>query len=424
MSAPHAPSAPADSTNVGIWIVGARGSVATTVAVGAAALAGKLASPTGCVTELPFFRDAELPHPTELVFGGHDMVGVPLTKRAAQLADAGVFPAHLLPQVEDALRAAEQEIRPGIGAVEEGGEGGQWATVSRLVADLASFRERNALEQVVVVNLASTEAPVEPRTAHRSLAELRAALESGGEVLPPSALYAYAAFEAGCGYVNFTPSAGASLPALDEFAREAGVPYAGRDGKTGETLVKTALAPMFLHRALRVRAWSGTNLLGGGDGATLADPDAARSKTETKARAVQDILGHPVEGLVHIDNVPEMTEWKTAWDHVLFEGFLGNRMTFQFTWQGCDSALAAPLVLDLVRLVAMARRRGETGLLPALGFFFKEPMGSREHDLTRQFDTLVAWATAAPGTEAGTESAAGGGADGGGPHPSAPGGAA
>lgn len=424
MSAPHAPSASADSTNVGIWIVGARGSVATTVAVGAAALAGKLASPTGCVTELPFFRDAELPHPTELVFGGHDMVGVPLTKRAAQLADAGVFPAHLLPQVENALRAAEEEIRPGIGAVEEGEEGGQWATVTRLVADLASFRERNALEQVVVVNLASTEPPVEPRTAHRSLAELRAALESGAEVLPPSSLYAYAAFEAGCGYVNFTPSPGASLPALDEFAREAGVPYAGRDGKTGETLVKTALAPMFLHRALRVRAWSGTNLLGGGDGATLADPDAARSKTETKARAVQDILGHPVEGLVHIDNVPEMTEWKTAWDHVLFEGFLGNRMTFQFTWQGCDSALAAPLVLDLVRLVAMARRRGEAGLLPALGFFFKEPMGSREHDLTRQFDTLVAWATADPTADPGTEAAAGGGAGDGGPHPSAPGGAA
>ncbi|NJP68461.1 inositol-3-phosphate synthase [Streptomyces spiramenti] len=394
MSAHHAPSAPADSTNVGIWIVGARGSVATTVAVGAAALAGKLASPTGCVTELPFFRDAAMPHHAELVFGGHDMVGVPLTKRAAQLADAGVFPAHLLPQVEDALRAAEEEIRPGAGAAGEDDDGSQWATVTRLAADLASFRERNSLEQVVVVNLASTEAPVEPHAAHRSLAELRAALESGAEILPPSALYAYAAFEAGCGYVNFTPSVGASLPALDEFAREAGVPYAGRDGKTGETLVKTALAPMFLHRALRVRAWSGTNLLGGGDGATLADPDAARSKTETKARAVQDILGHPVEGLVHIDNVPEMTEWKTAWDHVLFEGFLGNRMTFQFTWQGCDSALAAPLVLDLVRLVALARRRGEGGLLPALGFFFKEPMGSREHDLTRQFDTLVAWATA------------------------------
>lgn len=393
MSAHHAPSAQADSTNVGIWIVGARGSVATTVAVGAAALAGKLASPTGCVTELPFFRDADLPHHTELVFGGHDMVGVPMTKRAAQLAEAGVFPAHLLPQVENALRAAEEEIRPGAASGEDQ-DGDQWATVARLAADLVSFRERNSLEQVVVVNLASTEAPVEPRTAHRSLAELRAALESGADILPPSALYAYAAFEAGCGYVNFTPSVGASLPALDEFAREARLPYAGRDGKTGETLVKTALAPMFLHRALRVRAWSGTNLLGGGDGATLADPDAARSKTETKARAVQDILGHPVEGLVHIDNVPEMTEWKTAWDHVLFEGFLGNRMTFQFTWQGCDSALAAPLVLDLVRLVAMARRRGEGGLLPALGFFFKEPMGSREHDLTRQFDALVAWATA------------------------------
>ncbi|WP_103500897.1 MULTISPECIES: inositol-3-phosphate synthase [Streptomyces] len=407
MSAHPVSSARADSAKVGVWIVGARGSVATTVTVGAAALAGGLASPTGCVTELPPFRDTEAPSPAELVFGGHDMVGVPLTKRAAQLAEAGVFPGHLLGQVDDALRAAEHEIRPGAAPQEDGGDGeSQAGTAARLASDIEEFRGRNGLEQVVVVNLASTEAPPEPHPAHASLPALRAALEAGEAVLPPSSLYAYAAFTAGCAYVNFTPSAGASLPALDELARESGVPYAGRDGKTGETLVKTALAPMFLHRALKVRAWSGTNLLGGGDGATLADPDAARSKTETKARAVQEILGHPVEGLVHIDNVPEMTEWKTAWDHVLFEGFLGNRMTLQFTWQGCDSALAAPLVLDLARLVALARRRGESGLLPAFGFFFKEPMGSREHDLTRQFDALASWAAggvAATGDAVGAE---------------------
>jgi myo-inositol-1-phosphate synthase len=216
-------------------------------------------------------------------------------------------------------------------------------------------------------------------------------------VLPASSLYAYAAFTAGCAYVNFTPSTGASLPALDELARRQGVPHAGRDGKTGETLVKSVLAPMFAHRALRVRAWSGTNLLGGGDGATLADPEAARSKTASKARGLPEMLGHEVEGEVHIDHVAEMGELKTAWDHVLFEGFLGNRMTLQFTWQGCDSALAAPLVLDLARLTALALRRGEAGPLPALGFFFKEPLGSREHDLTRQFDALAAWAAGPEG---------------------------
>jgi myo-inositol-1-phosphate synthase len=399
-----APAPPPGRT--GVWLVGARGSVATTVAVGAAALAADLTDATGCVTELPPFQGTGLPAPGELVLGGHDVVGTTLAKRAEHLVESGVLPGRLVDQVSGALAAAEREIRPGAPGAGEG-DGPQGPLVARLAADLTAFRERHRLAHVVVINLASTEPPVEPHPAHASLAALRAALDGGGpdsggaggdrRILPASSLYACAAFTAGCGYVNFTPSAGASLPALDELARRQRMPYAGRDGKTGETLVKSVLAPMFAHRALRVRAWSGTNLLGGGDGATLADPEAARSKTVSKARGLGEMLGHPVEGEVHIDHVAEMGELKTAWDHVLFEGFLGNRMTLQFTWQGCDSALAAPLVLDLARLTALALRRGEHGPLPALGFFFKEPLGSREHDLTRQFDALADWARGTPG---------------------------
>ncbi|SCE08921.1 myo-inositol-1-phosphate synthase, partial [Streptomyces sp. SolWspMP-sol7th] len=289
-----------------------------------------------------------------------------------------------------------REVRDGAASAGEP----QYTTARRLAADITAFRERHGLDRVVVVNVSSTEPLPAPDPAFLSLPELDKALAASGTLLPASSLYAYAAFHAGCAFVNFTPSTGAALPALEELAHLRGVPHAGRDGKTGETLVKSALAPMFTQRALRLRSWSGTNLLGGGDGATLADPAAARSKTESKQRSLEDTVGHPVEGHVHIDNVPEMGEWKTAWDHVSFEGFLGVRMSLQFTWQGCDSALAAPLVLDLVRLAALAHTRGESGALPALGFFFKDPAASTEHNLTLQYGTLTRWAAGTPVREA------------------------
>lgn len=151
---------------------------------------------------------------------------------------------------------------------------------------------------------------------------------------------------------------------------------------------------MFARRALRVRSWSGTNLLGGGDGATLADPERVVSKNASKGLVLEAELGHAVDGGVHIHHVPDLGEWKTAWDHVTFEGFLGARMTLQFTWQGCDSSLAAPLVLDLARFTALAHRAGVAGPVPELGFFFKDPVGSTEHDLAAQYATLVGWARA------------------------------
>ena len=118
---------------------------------------------------------------------------------------------------------------------------------------------------------------------------------------------------------------------------------------------------MFAQRALAVRAWSGTNLLGGGDGAALADPAAAAAKNAGKERVLADTLGAVPEGEVHIDDVPALGDWKTAWDHIAFDGFLGSRMVLQTIWQGCDSALAAPLVLDLARLLARAHEAGLSG---------------------------------------------------------------
>ncbi|MES4887456.1 inositol-3-phosphate synthase [Streptomyces sp. NPDC096012] len=376
-------------SRTGIWLAGARGSVATTVIAGTAALRAGLAEPTGCVTEQPGFPDAGLPAVSDLVFGGHDVACTPLPKRAEQLVAAGVLPHGLPALVHDDLAAADAEIRP---APLPDAAMSQLDAVEAIRADIDAFRERHGLARVVVVNVSSTEPVLPAHPAHTSAGALRAALAAGENVLPPSSQYALAAITAGCAHVDFTPSTGMRIPALRELVEEAGLPYAGSDGKTGETLLKATLGPMFAARGLRVRTWSGTNLLGGGDGETLADPAAMASKAASKQRVLTETLGHPVEGEVHIDNVPSLGDWKTAWDHVTFEGFLGVRMNLQFTWAGCDSALAAPLVLDLARLAGRAHERGISGPLGELAFFFKDPVGTDEHAVMAQYEILRTFA--------------------------------
>jgi len=374
---------------VGVWLVGGRGSVATTAMTGAAAVAAGLAEPTGLVTMRPPFTDAGLAELGDLIFGGHDVVETPLAIRAARLVDDGVLPVGLPGALAGALEAAESEQRPEITGREARLE--PQAALARIVTDLNAFRTRHDLSRVVVVNVSSTEAPVEPHPAHDDPRALMDALDANLPILPPSALYALAAIETGCAFVDFTPSVGARLPAIEALAEAHEVPLAGSDGKTGETFMKSALAPAFSARALRVRSWSGMNILGGGDGAALADPARAQSKLDSKGRLLEEMLGYPVEAPIHIEDVRDMGEWKTAWDHIVFEGFLGVRMKLQFTWEGCDSALAAPLLLDLIRLAALALERGEAGPLANLAFFFKDPVGTSEHQLHKQFEMLERW---------------------------------
>ncbi|MFJ7189949.1 inositol-3-phosphate synthase [Streptomyces bacillaris] len=358
----------------GVWFIGARGSVATTATAGCAAIAAGLHPPTGMVTETPPFAGTGLPPLTSLVFGGHDTLDCPLAKRAEALAEGGVLPHRLPTAVRSELDAADAEIRPG------GPLPGDTRTDQQLIAafaaDLTDFAHRNDLARTVVVNVASTEPAPGP--------------DDPG--LPASSLYAAAALRAGCSYVNFTPSTGLRAPELADDVAACGLPHAGRDGKTGQTLLRSVLAPMFLQRALPVRAWSGSNLLGGGDGAALADPAAAAAKNAGKERVLADTFGTAPEGEVHIDDVPAMGEWKTAWDHIAFDGFLGSRMILQTIWQGCDSALAAPLVLDLARLLARAHEAGLSGPRPELGFYFKDPDGGTSAALAEQYATLLAFA--------------------------------
>ncbi|MDI3417307.1 inositol-3-phosphate synthase [Streptomyces luteolus] len=357
----------------GVWLIGARGSVATTAVAGSAAVAAGLHPATGMVTETPPFAESGLPPLASLVFGGHDTMECPLPKRAEHLAAGGVLPHGLPSAVRAELAAADAEIRPG-GPV-SGDARSDEELIAAFAGDISDFTRRRGLARTVVVNVASTEpAPAD-----------------GDPRLPASSLYAAAALRADCPYINFTPSTGLHHPALGASAASSGVPYAGRDGKTGQTLLRAVLAPMFLQRALDVRAWSGTNLLGGGDGAALADPAAAAAKNAGKERVLADVLGTAPEGEVHIDDVPSLGDWKTAWDHIAFDGFLGSRMVLQTIWQGCDSALAAPLVLDLARLLARSADVGLTGPRPELGFYFKDPDGHTSA-LGEQYADLLAFA--------------------------------
>jgi myo-inositol-1-phosphate synthase len=374
---------------VGVWLVGGRGSVATTAMTGAAAVAAGLAEPTGLVTARPPFTEAGLVGLGDLVFGGHDVVETPLAIRAARLVDDGVLPVGLPGALAGALEAAESDQRPGITGREARTEPRE--ALARIVTDLNAFRARHDLSRVVVVNVSSTEAPVEANPAHAEPGLLMEAIERNEGILPPSALYAVAAIEAGCAFVDFTPSVGARLPAIEALAEAHELPVAGSDGKTGETFMKAALAPALASRALRVRSWTGMNILGGGDGAALAEPERAQSKLDSKGRLLEEILGYPVEAPIRIENVEDMGEWKTAWDHIVFEGFLGVRMKLQFVWEGCDSTLAAPLLLDLVRLAALAMERGEGGVLANLAYFFKDPAGATEHSLHKQYEMLERW---------------------------------
>jgi myo-inositol-1-phosphate synthase len=369
----------------GIWLIGARGSVATTTVVGALALRAGLAEPTGCVTAHPALNRVPLPGFGDLIFGGHDVTTSPVVKKAEQLAAAGVLPARLVAALGADLAEVEADLRPAP-------EGDTQAQVSAAIADdITAFGDRHELDRIVVINVASTEPVLRPHPEHASLEALTAALAAPGRVLPASALYAYAAFRAGCPYVDFTPSTGARLPALAELASEQRLPYAGHDGKTGETLLKSVLAPMFAMRNLTVNSWSGVNLLGGGDGANLANPGANAAKSISKQRVLGEILGYRPEGGTRIDYVADIGDFKTAWDLITFAGFLGTRMDLQFTWHGCDSALAAPLVLDLARITAAAHEAGHTGPLTPLAFFFKDPMGDVDHGLAAQWEALCAF---------------------------------
>lgn len=426
------------SSRVGIWLIGAKGGVASTAIVGLAALRRGLVGSQGLVTQLPQFQHLGLADWDQFVVAGHDIRRASLVDEAMRLVDESrtVSPA-VFEQCHSELEEIDGRIKPGtiqnvgptiaaLADMELPQNETPKECIARLSADMAAFVQEQRLSHLVVVNVASTEPPVDVSGLPSSWKELERLLAAqggqshfcGGDVgspnkidragkigtvpcakvgtvpcpLPASSLYAIAALAAGHSYINFTPSLGPAPAAIGELAQLRGACYFGCDGKTGETLLKSVLAPMFARRNLSVLSWVGHNIFGNLDGQVLSDPANKQTKIASKDRLVGEVLGYQPNTLVSIEYLPDLGDWKTAWDHVHFAGFLGVPMTLQFTWQGCDSALAAPLVLDLARLAELAHRRGHVGPMPFLASFFKSPYGVSEHRFDRQFQMLEDWA--------------------------------
>ena len=390
---------------IGLWLIGAKGGVATTVMTGLAALARGLVEPIGLITETESFYALNLIDWNDIVIGGHDIRDGSLLDEARRMwtVSRAISPS-VLESVAPDLIDIETRLRPGtvlasgssIQAIASLSESKVAKTprsiVDRLRTDILDFAEMNDVQRVVVVNLASTEPPWSLPIPD-NFDEMSSLLEHASESspLPTSSLYAIAAFEADAAYINFTPSTGASPQALNTLAQQRGLPHAGCDGKTGETLLKSVLAPMFRDRHLDVMSWVGHNIFGNLDGKILDDPSNKAAKVKSKDHLLANLLPSTPQTLVSIEFIESLGDWKTAWDHIHFQGFLGTPMTMQFTWQGCDSILAAPLVIDLVRLVDRARLAGEAGSLPWLASFFKSPINCHEQGFAAQMTMLHDW---------------------------------
>ena len=395
----------------GLWIIGAWGGVATTAVVGLLNLQKKLVKPIGLTTELPEFSNVDkMPGWDRFVPAGYEIRNCSFGEAADDLSNQRALETQAVAPGRDDLAVLDGRILPGFLAnsgevVEKMADRFRSEkltpreTISAIQADLKAFAAKNQLEHIIVVNLMSTEPvceyfrnPSEHQTEWENWDAFRALIDSSVESpVPASTLYAVAALEAGYDFVNFTPSLGATPPALEQLAKTTGTRFFGNDGKTGETLMKSVLAPMFAHRNLNVMSWVGHNIFGNRDGIVLDDPRNKATKVSSKNHLLEQILGYAPQTLVSIEYIQSLGDWKTAWDHIHFQGFLGTPMTLQFTWQGCDSLLAAPLVLDLARLTELARERNFTGRMDFLACFFKSPIRVEEQSFVRQFEKLEQW---------------------------------
>lgn len=387
---------------VGLWLVGARGAISSTVMIGAFALRRSLTNTTGMVTGAPAFAGLDLPEVADIEFGGCDIREESLLACAERAMGEGItLGREALAEITPDLERVEADICPGTahncGEMIENMADGRALDSKTLTEKLAEirrnlsgFKSRNSLDSVVVVNLTSTEPSLRLKPCHQHIDKFEQCLKADDSAaFRASTLYACAAILEHCPYINFTPSDGALIPALIKMAEREGVPVMGNDGKTGETLVKSALAPMFLSRNLEILSWEGVNMLGNRDGMVLNDPQNRETKLKSKDKVLQKIVGYAPHSKVHIHYVPSLSDQKTAWDLIHFQGFLGGKMSLQFTWQGYDSILAAPLVLDLARLADLAKRRGEAGLMPQLAGFFKSPLGVEEYRHEAQHEMLL-----------------------------------
>lgn len=391
---------------VGVAIIGVGGAVATTAIAGVAMIRKGLAGTEGLpLADLDAPGIGDLAPYENLIFGGWDLFGDELSEAAIS---HGVLDKAQIFAVKDDLDAVKPwpaagnpefcRNAKGDNVVAVSGHRGQ---VELIQEDVHRFKEEKDLDEVVLVNLASTErvADVESKIL-ADIDSFERGMDENDPAIGPAMLYAYAAIMAGVPYLNFTPSAAADVPALKALADREGVPVGGKDGKTGQTMMKTVLAPAFKTRGLKVEGWFSTNILGNRDGFILDDPDSLASKITTKGSVLDDMLGYPVEDhIVSIHYYRPRGDDKEAWDNIDLVGFMGRKMQMKVNFLCSDSVLAAPLVIELVRLMELAKRRGEGGAQEQLGLFFKAPMvrngGTPEHAFHTQEDRLLEWLSGA-----------------------------
>jgi myo-inositol-1-phosphate synthase len=394
-------------SRIGVAIIGVNGAVASTVVAGVELMKRGLVQRLGMITERTDARISEsitemldLAPLEGLVFGGWDL-------QFANCFEGALHHKVLPPHVLEKVRPELERVRPWPAVfaksyVEKlGGEnvvaaGSHREEIAILEANLAAFKKAHGLERVVMVNLASTESFLEVQPVHRDLRAFEAGMDASDPAITPAMRYFYVANKMQMPYCNFTPSL-TNIPALDAQANQMANPFAGMDGKTGQTLLKTVLASMFRARRLFIEGWYSTNVLGNSDGLVLDAPSSNKTKVLSKSAVLDSIVGYHVDNhQVHIHYYKPRGDSKEAWDNIDIVGFAGIPMQIKVNFLCQDSALAAPLVIDLVRLLDVAKRSGERGIQRQLSMFFKSPYHAPGeaplHDLFKQEKLLLEWA--------------------------------
>jgi len=392
---------------LGIMIIGIGGAVASTAVAGIELLKRKEIGTEGLpLTALPENLTGGLADYKDLVFTGWDMNDDNL---AVAATTHNVLTLQQFHAVSEELQAAKPLAAVCNSEFCRNIEGNNVIVadnhnfcIETIREDIRRFKNERGVVRVVMINLASTESYIDKDSStFATLEDFEKAIDENSAEISPAMLYAYAAIGEGVGYGNFTPSVGADIPALVEYAQEKGVPIAGKDGKTGQTFIKTVIAPGLKGRALKVDGWFSTNILGNRDGLALSHPDSLKSKITTKGSVLDDILGYKVEDhLVDIHYYRPRGDNKEAWDNIDLIGFMGQPMQLKINFLCKDSILAAPLVIEIARLLDYAQRCGMGGVQEQLSVFFKLPQVADEattrpeHAFHLQEQMLFEWLTA------------------------------
>ncbi|MDH4219779.1 MAG: inositol-3-phosphate synthase [Candidatus Aminicenantes bacterium] len=394
------------------------GAVATTFIAGIMAIKKGIARPFGSLTQLgtirlgkrtdkrvPMIKDfVELADLNDLVFGGWDIFTDDVYKAAL---NAGVLNKELLDQVKKDVEPItpwkavfDQKYVKKLHGEHVKRADTKYDYAQMLIEDIQKFKKEQNLDRLVTIWCASTEIYMKRDPVHQTLESLEKAMKENHPAIAPSMIYAYASIAAGVPFANGAPNLTVDIPAMVEFSREKGVPIAGKDFKTGQTLMKTILAPGLKARLIGLNGWFSTNILGNRDGEVLDDPESFKTKEESKLGVLEYILQPEVypelyKNLYHkvrINYYPPRGDNKEGWDNIDIFGWLGYPMQIKIDFLCRDSILAAPLVLDLALFLDLAQRCGMKGIQEWLSFYFKSPMCAPElypeHDLFIQLMKL------------------------------------